>query len=133
MVTPKWTNFDNKNLVCSHCGAFNPNPEFIPLMDRVQFLRTWAGIPFKVTSAYRCEFHSIEAAKVAKGRKPGYHTKAAIDFQVPMVQTHRILKKAYSMGFTGIGTNLKGPHNKRFIHLDDRPIITELDARSFSY
>jgi uncharacterized protein YcbK (DUF882 family) len=110
-----WPNFSKGDLVCQETGEENPNvEEFTDLMDRVQNLRSWAGVPFHVTSAYRSPEHSIEARK----GKPGQHSRAAIDFRVPPEYCHRIVARAFEMGFTGIGINLSGDH--RFIHLDYR-------------
>lgn len=122
----RWKNFTKAKLVCQETGKENPNiPQFIHLMDDVQELRAWAGIPFYVTSAYRSPEHSIEIKKETVGQ----HTLAAIDFQIPTQDCHRIVKRAFAMGFTGIGIKLKGDHNKRFIHLDKR--VT--DPRIWSY
>ena len=113
----RWPNFTEDDLVCSATGLENPNvEEFTELMDMVQDLRTWAGVPFVVTSGYRSPEHPIEARK----KKPGQHSKAAIDFRVPTKDCYRIVGKAYEMGFTGIGINLTGDAGSRFIHLDIR-------------
>ena len=83
-------------------------------MAKVEFLRHELGFPFKVTSAYRCKDHPIEAKKVV----PGAHTSGrAIDIAVRGEEAHQLLKKAFSMGIGGIGVNQKGA--SRFIHLDD--------------
>lgn len=114
-----WPNFSKSELICSHSSEENPNTEkFKELMDSVQELRTWAGVPFKVTSCYRSPEHPIEARK----DKPGMHSIAAIDIQVGVEDCHRIVKKAFELGFTGIGINLSGDYSKRFIHLDKRLI-----------
>jgi len=111
-----WPNFTESELTCSCCGENNPNIEFGELMDKVQDLRTHLGFPFKVTSAYRCPDHPIEAKK----DKHGQHTVAAIDIAVYHEQAHKLLTAAMEMGFTGIGINQKGSYNQRFIHLDMR-------------
>lgn len=114
----RWLNFTEDDLRCQETGKENPNfDEFVELMDDVQILRTWAGVGFHVTSGYRAPEHSIEAKKA----KPGQHSIAAIDFRVNTRDCHRIVKKAFEVGFTGIGIKLKGDKNKRFIHLDKRP------------
>jgi uncharacterized protein YcbK (DUF882 family) len=114
----QWPNFTKSDLVCQETGKENPNVgKFSDLMDNVQYLRTWAGVPFYVSSAYRSPEHSIEARK-ANG--PGQHSKSAIDFRVATKDCHRIVKKAFEMGFTGIGINLTGDSGTRFIHLDER-------------
>ena len=113
-------NFTEDELSCSHCGEPNPNPLFSVLMDKVQELRDWYGKPMTTTSGYRCENHPIEKRKIDNGKKAGQHTIASIDFQVPPEDCHKVVKKAFEMGFTGVGINLKGPSKNRFIHLDIR-------------
>lgn len=123
----RWSNFTKEELVCQHTGKENPNvKEFTRLMDRVQALRSYMGIPFRVNSAYRHPTHPIEAKK-AKG---GMHTYAAIDIWVPVEYCHKLVDKAFLLGFTGIGINLKGAQSGRFIHLDIRP---QEEARIWSY
>lgn len=118
-----WPNFSKKELQCQQTGKENPNVcEFIVLMDLVQALRSWYGKPMTVTSGYRSEEHNIEAAKILKTGKGGMHTIAAIDLQVPPEDVHKVLKKAFELGFTGIGVNCKGNHAQRFIHLDLREV-----------
>ena len=112
----KWDNFTDKELACSCCGTFNESEQFNETMDLVQELRSWYGKPVIVTSAYRCEKHIIEAAKTNVGE----HTKGAIDLQVPTEDCHKFVKKAFELGFTGIGWKLVGNHSGRFIHLDRR-------------
>ncbi len=115
----RWDNFTKEDLECSQTGNENPNVEAMTdLMDMVQELRTWAGVPFYVSSAYRSPEHPIEARKIAKGKKAGQHSKAAIDFRVSTADCYRIVAKAFEMGFTGIGINLTGDAGSRFIHLD---------------
>ena len=113
-------NFAEHELVCSCCGRPNLNPEFEELMKDVQKLREWYGKPMIITSAYRCVDHPIEAKKIAAGRSAGEHNRSAVDFQVPVEDCHKIVKKAFEMGFTGIGINLTGSYSQRFIHLDKR-------------
>lgn len=114
----RWQNFSKAELICQHTGLENPNVEaFGNLMDSVQELRIWAGVSFIVTSAYRHPTHPYEARKV---NGPGEHSRSAIDFQVPVMSCHRVLARAFQMGFTGVGVNLKGKPGVRFIHLDER-------------
>lgn len=117
----RWENFTKEDLECSQTGKENPNVvDFSDLMDMVQDLRTWANVPFHVSSAYRASEHPIEARKIAKGGRAGQHSKAAIDFRVKTTDCYRIVAKAFEMGFTGIGINLTGDNGSRFIHLDLR-------------
>lgn len=113
----RWPNFTKSELICRHTGDENPNVElFTSLMDDVQILRTSLGVSFGVTSAYRSEIHPREIEK----QWPGQHTIAAIDIQVSTIYVHQLMKEAFALGFTGIGVNLIGSRNSRFIHLDKR-------------
>ena len=112
-----WPDFTKEELVCQHTGEENPNVEaFTQLIDGLQELRDWYGKPIIVTSAYRSPKHPIEARKT----NPGQHSIAAVDIQVPTEDCHKIVAKAFEMGYTGIGINLKGSKKSRFIHLDER-------------
>jgi len=113
----RWNNFAMTKLVCQHTGKENPNvEEFVELMDKVQELRDWLGKPMYVTSAYRASNHPVELRKAT----PGQHNRAAIDFQIDPVDCHKMVQKAFELGFTGIGINLKSSQRHRFIHLDLR-------------
>ena len=115
----RWPNFTKKELQCQHTGLGCPNEvEFTRLMDKVQELRNWLGLPITVTSGYRSPWHPIEQKKTF----PGEHTRAAVDFNVLQENVHRVLAKCFELGFTGIGINMKGNH--RFIHVDLRQIPT---------
>ena len=103
--------FSMDELACKHCGQGNMDEEF---MAKIVFLREELGFPFIVTSAYRCKDHPIEAKKTTLG---AHVSGRAIDIAVKGEQAHKLLKKALSMGFSGVGVNQKGA--SRFIHLDD--------------
>lgn len=113
----RWPNFNKNKLICQHTRAENPNiEEFTELMDGMQDLRDWYGKPMYVTSAYRSPTHPIEAKKT----KPGQHSIAAIDFRVPTEDCYKLVARAFELGYTGVGINLKGDSSTRFIHLDKR-------------
>ena len=40
-------------------------------------------------------------------------------YNKPMIITYRLIRIAIEAGMTGIGISQRGPHEKRFIHLDD--------------
>jgi uncharacterized protein YcbK (DUF882 family) len=51
-------------------------------------------------------------------KTPGAHASGhAIDIAVRGEQAHQLLKKAFSIGISGIGVSQKGA--SRFIHMDD--------------
>jgi zinc D-Ala-D-Ala carboxypeptidase len=69
----------------------------------------------RITSAYRCPRHPIEAKKST----PGAHALGlAADIGVEGAEAYRVLNLAFLHGFTGIGVQQKG--TGRFIHLDVR-------------
>lgn len=114
MVEPDWSqfaNFGRTEMVCRCCGRAEMDEDF---MFRLQALREKFGKPMRITSAYRCASHPVEAAK----DKPGAHnTGRAVDVAVSRDQAYALMRLAMQMGFTGIGVQQKG--DKRFIHLDD--------------
>lgn len=111
-----WKNFTTEELNCSCCGETNESLEFRELMDIVQEMREELGFSFKVTSAYRCPDHPIEAKK----SKYGQHSIAAIDINVWGEKALNLIELALAKGIKGIGVSQKGPHKTRFIHLDMR-------------
>jgi hypothetical protein len=108
-------NFSNAELACRcGCGAL-PSRRF---MDKVQRLRRLWDRPLTVSSAKRCPAHN---QTVSATGPDGPHTKDAIDFVIPAEDVWGFVRLAMSEGFTGIGVHQRGPHAKRFIHLDDLP------------
>lgn len=104
--------FTADELTCQHCGEYGMDDEFMHHIDR---LRHICGVPFTVSSAYRCPDHPIEAAK----HEPGTHAKGvAIDIVCGGGLAHKILEAVFFNGypFTGIGISQNNP--PRFIHLD---------------
>lgn len=118
MVEPDWTEFENfqrSEMACRCCGRAEMDETF---MHRLQSLRDRFG-PMRITSAYRCASHPIEAAKDMPG---SHNTGRAVDVAVSYDKAYALIRLATQMGFTGVGVQQKGDVRKRFIHLDD---ITE--------
>lgn len=85
-------------------------------VEKMDALREAYGKPMRVTSAYRCPEHPIEAKKT----KPGAHASGhAMDIGVHGDEAHKVLELAVAMGFSGIGVAQKGDIASRFIHIDD--------------
>ena len=106
-------NFSRAELACTHCGEMH-----VPLasVQRLQRVRDRMGTPLKVSSGYRCPAHNVTVSTTGPG---GPHTKAAFDIAISGPAAFLLLVHALAEGFTGIGVNQKGPHESRFIHLDD--------------
>lgn len=94
---------------CQETGENRMDMDFLLKLDA---LRAECGFPFRITSGYRSESHSIEARK----EKPGQHTRGiACDIAVDNGAQRMILvQKALEAGFTGVGIH------KSFTHLDTR-------------
>lgn len=110
----RWPNFSLGEVRCHHCGVAIVVPEY---MDRVQALRDACRFPLAATSWYRCPAHN--AAVSSTGLNGPHTTGRATDFAVLGLQAFVVVDHATTLGFTGIGVSQKGPHQKRFIHLDD--------------
>lgn len=99
-------------------------------MWKVEKLRVDMGRSFIVTSGFRTPNHN---AKVSHTGIAGPHTTGrAIDISVAnwYGDVFKLVELAISIGFTGIGLNLKGEQSGRFIHLDD---LTENRNRIWTY
>lgn len=104
-------NFSAREFDCQQTGENQMQQSF---MNRMQALRSDYGKPMRVSSGYRSERHSIEAAK----ERPGAHTTGrACDIAVSGGDALHLIALAVKHGFTGIGVQQKG--SGRFIHLDD--------------
>ena len=101
--------FKVSDFACQETGENEMDLEFIRKLDE---LRSACGWPFIVTSGYRSVQHSLEVKK----ERPGTHTQGiAADIKVVGGEQRRdIIKKAFYMGFNGIGVA------KTFVHVDTR-------------
>lgn len=108
----KYPSFTKKEFDCRESGENKMNSVF---MDKLQELRNLYGKPIIITSGYRSQKHSIEAAKGA----PGPHTTGlACDISVGAGQdVYELLDLAFTLRFTGIGVSQRNAR-PRFVHLD---------------
>lgn len=97
------------------CGGNEMNADFLRKLDD---MRSRMDFPYIVTSGYRCPDHNEKVSTT--GRNGPHTTGRAVDINVFGKRAFQVLQQAALGGwFTGIGLNLKGSHDKRFIHLDD--------------
>jgi zinc D-Ala-D-Ala carboxypeptidase len=96
------------------CGRADMDEDFLASIDA---LREEAGFPFVITSGFRCKEHNDDIS----GAKGSQHLfgKAA-DIALSGSRAYVVMAIAKKHNFNGIGIAQKGPHNKRFIHLDTR-------------
>ena len=84
---------------------------------RLEQLRRAFGKPMRLSSAYRCPNYN---ARISKTGRDGPHTTGrAVDVLISGEDAYRLVQLALEHGFTGIGIAQRGPHERRFIHLDD--------------
>jgi zinc D-Ala-D-Ala carboxypeptidase len=85
-------------------------------MSKLEKLRIKFNTPMIITSAYRHPAHNMAIG----GARHSAHTKGqAVDVSVSGKDALRLVRLALEQGMTGIGVAQRGPHDKRFIHLDD--------------
>lgn len=114
MSNTPWPHFSLQELECHcFCGQMHMDQEF---MNRLEKLRAAFGKPMRLTSAYRCPAHNAEVSST--GYSGPHTTGLAVDVAVSGADAHELLTLALQHGFTGIGVAQRGPHNKRFIHID---------------
>lgn len=101
--------FSRKELECKCCGVCLISDE---LLGRLNHAREIAGIPFIITSGYRCEKHNDEVGGVPTSA----HTKGlAVDIAFKNSnQCFKIVRALYDAGFRRIGINFA----KSFVHCD---------------
>ena len=92
---------------CPCCGRADMQQEFL---DKIDKARDIAGIPFVITSGFRCPKHNKEVG----GRPNSAHTKGlAADIKcINSRDRFRMVKALLEAGFTRIGVG------KDFIHAD---------------
>ena len=81
------------------------NPDF---MDKLVSLRQDLGFPLPVTSSLRND-----------NRHSAHNLGRAVDINIWGEKAFKLISDAPKFGFVGIGVKQHGPHEKRFIHLDD--------------
>jgi len=117
MSEPEWDNykdFRREEFVCPCCGKAYMSPV---TMDRLQRLRSWINEPLIISSGYRCPDYN---AQISSTGRDGPHTRGrAADIATTGNRARNVVGMAISCGFTGIGVKQHGPHDGRFIHLDD--------------
>ena len=101
--------FSRKELECKCCGVCLITDE---LLGRLNHAREIAGIPFIITSGYRCQKHNDEVGGVPTS---AHTTGKAVDIAFKNSnQCFKIVRALYDAGFRRIGINFA----KSFVHCD---------------
>jgi len=90
--------------------------------DKLRRIEGRLGMELIYTSGARCAAHN---SKVSATGDDGPHTyQVAADIACKGAMARDVIGAAIAEGMTGIGISQKGPHEKRFVHIDlmeDRP------------
>jgi len=112
-ITPHFT---VEEMRCKGTGICTMDEVFMELLETI---RCEYGKPMFVTSGFRSPEYNM---KIAKSGSKGPHTYGKpADIHLIGADANAVIKLELEMGMTGIGVRQKGPHNKRFIHLDNLP------------
>ena len=107
-------NFSTGEMEC-HCGCGDADmdPDF---MRQLQEIRDEMKRPLKISSGVRCVKHNKRVSSTGTNG-PHVHRKAA-DIVIAGADALRLIDVARKHGMSGIGISQRGPHSKRFIHMD---------------
>ena len=111
---PSTKNFSDELLRCKCCGENLMDEEFL---KRLQTVRNKFGRAMHLSSAYRCPVWNDQVSMT--GRKGPHTTGRAVDVLVSGKDALRLISIALDCGMQGIGIKQNGPHEARFVHLDD--------------
>ena len=107
-----WEYFTVDELKCKGTDECQMDEQF---MIQLQVLRQEFNEPMIISSGYR----DLSYNQVIGGAKNSPHLFGkAVDVVVSGKKAYRLIKLAIQHNFTGIGVSQRGPHEKRFIHLD---------------
>ena len=108
--------FTTDEFACPCCKLSKINVEFA---DKLDAAREKSGIPFRVTSGYRCQKHN----RAVGGKPDSAHTRgyAADIVAATSRERYLIIKALLDVGFNRIGIDVK----RGFIHVDCDPDKTE--------
>ncbi len=99
-----WQHFSIDEFKCPCCGGNKIEPDFVDLLDKI---RARAGVPFKITSGYRCPTYNTTL-----GGGPEHPKGQAADIACPSsLHRWKMLEAAFHYGVRRIGVG------KDFVHL----------------
>lgn len=102
---------------CGTCGSDGMEMQ-IDFVHKLDQLRERSMIPFVITSGYRCPAYNKQISTT--GEDGPHTTGRAADIALSGPSLFRVVRQAAMGGWcTGIGLHQRGPHSKRFVHLDD--------------
>ena len=114
-VWDRLAHFRREEFLCACCGDERMDHDFLLTLDD---LRHRLGFPLIVTSGYRCPAYNDQVSST--GFNGPHTTGRAVDLAIFGGQAFRLLQQCTLGGWmSGIGLKQHGPHERRFIHLDN--------------
>ena len=107
-----WEYFTKDELRCKGTDECLMDEDF---MSRLVALRKEFNEPMVISSGYR---HASYNQVIGGARNSPHLYGKAVDILVSGKIAYRLMKMAMQHGFTGIGISQRGPHEKRFLHID---------------
>lgn len=111
-------NFSQAEVMCRcGCGSADMNPDFMSILQNI---RDEMNRPLKISSGVRCVAHNSRVSSTGKDgpHVPRSNGTAASDILISGADALRLIDIARKHGVSGVGISQRGPHAKRFIHLD---------------
>ena len=111
-------NFSVDEMMC-HCGCGEDSMD-MDFMDILQNIREDMNRPLKISSGVRCAKHnSVVSSTGSNGpHVPRTEGTKASDILISGADALRFVDIARKHGISGVGISQRGPHAKRFIHID---------------
>lgn len=121
-VWDQLVHFRREEFLCACCQSESMDEDFLLTLDD---LRHRLKFPLIVTSGYRCPEHNNRVSST--GFNGPHTTGRAVDFAIFGRQAFSLLQQCTLGGWmSGIGLKQHGPHERRFIHLDN---LESIDGR----
>jgi zinc D-Ala-D-Ala carboxypeptidase len=110
-------NFSVAELQCSCCGLSDMDPDFMKILQNI---RDEMKRPLKISSGVRCAKRNAQVSSTGSNgpHVPRKNGTAASDILIAGADALRMIDIARKHGVSGVGISQRGPHNRRFIHLD---------------
>ena len=111
-------NFSIDEMMC-HCGCGEDSMD-MDFMDILQNIREEMNRPLKISSAVRCANHNskVSSTGITGPHVPRKEGTMASDILISGADALRLVDIARKHGISGVGISQRGPHAKRFIHID---------------
>ena len=111
-------NFSVNEMMC-HCGCGEDSMD-MDFMDILQNIREDMNRPLKISSGVRCAEHNsvVSSTGIYGPHVPRTDGTKASDILISGADALRLVDIARKHGISGVGISQRGPHPKRFIHID---------------